>query len=238
MIHHPHFGLYDPIASLTHLFAAAAVLAASFFLHRKGRGDAARISSLLIFSASLFFLFSASGIYHALAPGDWRALFRRLDYAAIWIVIAGSATPVHTLLFRGHWRWGMPAVFWGAALTCLVLLEVYFTRLPYWAIMTGYIGLGSVGLVTFFNITARYGVKEAVLLLMGALAYAAGGLVDYFGGPVLIPGVFGAHELLHVLVMAGAVMHWLFIYNWADGQETTVNAAWAKVPVAVESLES
>jgi hypothetical protein len=39
-------------------------------------------------------------------------------------------------------------------------------------------------------------------------------------------------------VMAGAVMHWLFIYNWADGQETTVNAAWAKVPVAVESLES
>ena len=226
----PYLGLQEPIASLSHLFAAAAVSASYYFLYKRGRGDALRSAALLIFSASLLFLFSMSGTYHGLPPGPWRAFFRRLDYAAIWFVIAGSATPVHTLLLRGHWRWSMTALFWTCALTCLVLLEVYFTRLPYWSIVSGYIGLGSLGLISFSRITARYGWKEATLLLLGGVAYALGGIIDYLNLPVLIPGVVGPHELFHLLVMTGALLHWLFIYNWADGQEVMVNAAWRETP--------
>ena len=214
-----YFGLNDPVSSLSHLTAACGALCGTYFLHKKGRGDALRSSSLLIFSASLLFLFSMSGVYHGLPPGPWRIFFRRLDYAGIWIVIAGSATPVHILLFTGRWRWGLTALFWGAALTCLVLIDVYFNRLPYWSIVLAYIGVASLGVISFAHITARYGWKETTLLFLGGIAYICGALIDYLEWPVIFTGVLGAHELFHFLVIVGAAMHWCFIYNWAGRQD-------------------
>jgi channel protein (hemolysin III family) len=227
----PFFGLQDPVSSLSHLLSATAVAGAYYFLYKKGRGDALRSSSLLIFSASLLFLFCMSGTYHALPPGPWRAIFRRLDYAAIWLVIAGSATPVHVLLFKGHWRWGLIALFWGCALTCLVLVEVYFTRLPYWSIVLGYTGVGSLGIISFSHLTARYGWKETTLLFLGGLAYSTGAVIDYLDVPVLIPGVLGPHEIFHFCVTIGALLHWCFIYNWADGREPATLASRLAAPV-------
>lgn len=214
-----HFGLNDPVASLSHLMAAFGALGGTYFMHRKGRGDALRSTSLLVFSASLLFLFSMSGVYHGLPPGPWRAVFRRLDYAGIWIVIAGSATPVHILLLKGHWRWGLTALFWGAALTCLVAIDVYFSRLPYWSIILAYSGVASLGGITYAHITVRYGWKESSLLFLGGMAYIAGALIDYLDGPVILMGVLGAHELFHFLVIVGAALHWSFIYNWAGRQD-------------------
>ena len=215
-----HFiGLNDPISSISHLIAAVAALMGAFFLHKKGRGDTLRSSSLMIFSASLLFLFSMSGIYHGLPPGPWRMVFRRLDYAGIWIVIAGSATPVHVLLFKGHWRWGLISLFWGVALTSLVLIDYYFNQLPYWAIISAYIGVSSLGTITFSKITARYGWKETALLFLGGVAYSSGAIIDYIQGPVILTGVLGPHELFHFLVIIGAVLHWSFIYNWAGRQD-------------------
>ncbi len=214
-----YLGLNDPVSSVSHLAAAAAVLGGTYFLYKKGRGDALRSSSLMIFSASLLFLFSMSGVYHGLAPGPWRAAFRRLDYAAIWIVIAGSATPVHVLMLKGRWRWGLTALFWGAAITCLVLIDSYFSRLPYWAIILAYCGVSSLGGITFAHITARYGWKESSLLFLGGIAYIAGALIDYLDGPVILTGVLGAHELFHLLVIVGAALHWIFIYNLAGRKD-------------------
>ena len=221
----PFLGLHDPVSSLSHLAAAAAVPGASYLLYKKGRGDTLRSLSLFVFSASLLIMFTMSGVYHGLDHGPARALFRRLDYASIWLVIAGSATPIHFLLLKGHWRWSMTALFWGLAITCLVLLEVYFNRLPYWAIVSGYIGLGLLGVVTFAHITADYGLKETTLLFAGGLAYTAGAVIDYLDGPVILNGVIGAHELFHFLVIAGAFCHWLFIYNWADAPARRASAA-------------
>ena len=214
-----YFGLNDPVSSLSHLLAAIAALGGAYFLYRKGRGDTLRSTSLLIFSASLLFLFSMSGVYHGLPPGPWRAVFRRLDYAGIWIVIAGSATPVHVLLFTGRWRWGLIALFWIMALTSLVLIDVYFSRLPYWSIILAYVGVSSLGGITYAHITARYGWKETALLFLGGIAYASGAVIDWLNGPVILTGVFGAHEIFHILVIVGAVMHWCFVYNWAGRQD-------------------
>ena len=214
-----YLGLNDPVSSVSHLTAAVAALGGAYFLYRKGRGDTLRSTSLLIFSASLLFLFSMSGVYHGLAPGPWRTFFRRLDYAGIWIVIAGSATPVHILLFKGRWRWSLTALFWTLALTFLVLIDVYFTQLPYWSIILSYVGVASLGGVSYAHITARYGWKETSLLFLGCMAYGAGAVIDWLDGPVIFTGVFGAHELFHILVIVGAVMHWCFIYNWAGRKD-------------------
>ena len=130
----PFLGLHDPVSSLSHLGAAVIAIAAGYFMYRKGRGNVLRTSSLLIFSASLLFVFSMSGVYHALEPGAGACSsgasttppsdrHRRLGHAR------------NTLLFKGHWRWSLTALFWGIAITCLVLIDV-ISRLPYWAIVS------------------------------------------------------------------------------------------------------
>ena len=100
-------------------------------------------------------------------------------------------------------------------LTALVLVDVYFSRLPYWSIVLGYVGVSSLGGITYAHITARYGWKETALLFLGGIAYAAGAVIDWLDGPVVLTGILGAHELFHFLVIVGAGMHWAFIYNWA-----------------------
>ncbi|MBI3552092.1 MAG: hemolysin III family protein [Elusimicrobia bacterium] len=230
----PWLGLQDPVASLTHFAAAAAVLIGTYFLLRKGRGNSLRVASLLLFSASLLFLFCMSGVYHGLGPGPARAFFRRLDYAGIWIVIAGSATPVHLLLLRGLWRWGLTALFWTAALTCLFLFDSYLSTLPYWSIVLGYVGVSMLGAVSISRIIGRYGWREPSLLLLGGAAYAGGAIIDAAEGPVLWNGVLGPHEVFHILVIAGALLHWLFIYKRADRRLPSPRAALATLRYAVK----
>jgi hemolysin III len=212
----PWIGLQDPVASLSHFVAAAAVLVGTFFLVRKGRGSRLRTAALLLFSASLLFLFSMSGIYHGLGPGPARAFFRRLDYAGIWIVIAGSATPVHLLMLRGLWRWGLTALFWSAALTCLIVVDSYFSRLPYWSIVIGYMGVSMLGVLSISRIIGHYGWREPALLLCAGGAYLCGALIDAVDAPVVWRGIVGPHELFHILVMVGALLHWLYVYARAD----------------------
>jgi hypothetical protein len=76
------------------------------------------------------------------------------------------------------------------------------------------------------------------LLFLGGLAYSGGAIVDFTGRPVLVPGVVGAHELFHLLVMAGALLHWLFVYNWADGRSAAGAAAWQGAPSPVPAFDA
>ena len=88
---------------------------------------------MVVFAFSCVLLLSISGVYHLLSPGgSGRYVLHRLDHAAIFILIAGSFTPVHAILFRGPWRWGMLAGVWTMAITGLTLKTVYFTSIPEW----------------------------------------------------------------------------------------------------------
>jgi Zn-dependent membrane protease YugP len=93
-------------------------------LVKKGAGNRLRVASLLIFSISLILLLLASGIYHAFEPGLGKQIFRRLDYACIYLLIAGTGTPIHVILFRGWWRWGMLVFIWSFAVIGLILMAI------------------------------------------------------------------------------------------------------------------
>jgi channel protein (hemolysin III family) len=99
----PFLGFTDPVSSWSHLLAAVAFFIGAFLLCHRGRGNAARVTSLIVFSLSLVFLFSMSGVFHLLERGGTaRAVLQRLDHAGIWVLIAGTFTPIHTILFRVH----------------------------------------------------------------------------------------------------------------------------------------
>lgn len=204
------------MSSISHWGAAVLTLYAGWRLILKTKGNGFRVGSALLYLCTLLFLFSMSGTYHSLEPGPWRDYFRRLDYMAIWLVIAGSATPIHVLLLNGFWRLGLLALFWVGSLICLFIVDTYFKAMPYWAIVALYMGVGGLGTISFYQLHRKFGIKKLTILAFGGAAYAVGAVIDTVEAPVLIQGVFGPHELFHLLVVVGAACHYAFIYGWAE----------------------
>lgn len=223
---YPIPGFADPFSSLSHLISAVVFAWLTFFLIRRGRGHGGSIVSLNVFAFSSVFLLSMSGVYHLLMPGGTtRAVLDRLDHAAIFVLIAGTFTPIHIILFRGWWRWGMLGLIWIAAITALVLKTVFFSGFSNALGVALYLGLGWLGAVSGIMLGRRFGFDFVKPLLWGGLAYTIGAAVESVGEPVLIPGIIGAHELFHIAVPVGLGFHWYFIHRLADGARVERNMA-------------
>ena len=205
----------EPFSSLSHIAAALVVLVWGGALVWRGRGYR---SSLALFVFCAVFLLSMSGLYHSATPGSVaRRVFQRLDHAGIWLLIAGSFTPVHMLLFeRLFWRWGVLSLVWVIAVAGLTLKTVFFEQMSEELGLALYLGLGWFGVVSGVRGLRLYGARELVPVAVGGFAYSAGALVDYLGWPVAVRGVIGPHELFHIGVIAGLFAHMAFIARHLD----------------------
>jgi channel protein (hemolysin III family) len=207
-------GFSDPFSSLSHLLGAGIFAFAGVALLRRGQGSASRLLVLGIFVFCCVFLLSVSGVYHLLTPaGAGRQISQRLDHAAIFALIAGSFTPVHWILFMGWGRWGALILIWALAITGIALKIIFFDSIPEWLGLTFYLGLGWIGLASGVLLWRRYGFALVKPLLYSGLAYSVGGLLEFLRMPVLIPGVIGPHELLHIGVLAGIGFHFQFLFS-------------------------
>jgi channel protein (hemolysin III family) len=212
-------GFSDPVSSMSHLGGALVFAYLAVALLRRGGGDRARMISLSVFAVSCVLLLGLSGVYHLLSPETaGRAVLKRLDHAAIFGLIAGSFTPVHTILFRGVWRWGALAAIWSAAIAGVIVKTVYFDVMPEWLGLTMYLGLGWIGVISATALARRYGWRPLQPVLWGALAYTAGALAEFLRWPVLLAGILGPHEIFHLAVLTGIACHWAFIAGIASGE--------------------
>ncbi|MBL4846426.1 MAG: hemolysin III family protein [Planctomycetes bacterium] len=228
-------GFSDPVASISHLLAACVFVVLSYWLVKKGLTRKGRFLTLAQFAFACVFLLSVSGVYHSLTPGTTaRAVMQRMDHAAIFTLIAASATAPHMILFRGIWRWGMVALLWSIAITGLTLKTIYFNDLPEWIGVGLYLGMGWLGILTVGKLWQHHRPLVG-LLIAGGLAYTVGALCELAEWPILIDGVFGPHELFHLAVIAGVALHWRFVLAFADGRRRPVFAH-AK-GVAIYALE-
>lgn len=208
-------GFTDPVSSFTHLLAALLSLIGGFYLCSKGRGNAARIVALVVFSFALVFLFTMSGIFHLLdRGGEARDVIQRLDHAGIWVLIAGTFTPIQVILFRGAWRWTMLILIWTLAITGLVLEVVFFTSFPEWLLLSFFLGLGWLGAISVVQFAKSFKGASVRLIVIGGCFYSLGAILDFTRPPNLIDGVIGPHEVFHIFVVLAAFAHWLFIYQW------------------------
>jgi channel protein (hemolysin III family) len=216
-------GFSEPVSSLTHLAGAAVFAILSAFLIARGRGDARRVISLAVFALSCVLLLSLSGVYHLLSPGTpARSVLLRLDHAAIFVLIAGSFTPVHVILLRALWHWHLLAWIWLAAITGLVLKTVYFDATPQWLGLLMYLGLGWLGLISTIALARRSGVRFVLPLVWGALAYTVGAVAEFLRWPVLVAGIVGPHEVFHLAVLVGISFHWAFVRGIAGDARARV----------------
>ena len=233
------FGLSDPVSSLSHLVAALVFAVATVPLVRRGWGQSSRVASLLLFSAGCVFLLTVSGIYHLLDhQSGARAVFRRIDHAAIFVLIAGTFTPFHVIMFQGILRWGGLLLIWVAALTGMALKLFYFEQFPYGMGLGFYLGLGWAGLFAGGVLWRRHGFATVQWLLYGAFAYSLGAILDYVEWPTLLDGLIGPHEVFHAAVLIGLSMHWALVYQIADGHLSPVALAADQPPLPRLAPES
>jgi hemolysin III len=212
-------GFADPFSSLSHLLGALVFFVFGIFLIRRGRGNAARTASLVIFVFGSVLLLSTSGTYHLLSPaGTARKVMRVLDHAAIFVLIACSFTPPHVILFRGVGRWGMLLLVWSFAAVAITIRAVYFDRMPQTLLLALYLGMGWIGLISGVALWRRRGFAFIAPIFWGGIAYSIGALMEHWRWPMLIPGVIQPHEVFHVAVLVGLALHWSFIYSIADGR--------------------
>lgn len=214
---HPIWGFHEPISSLTHLSMAAVTLVGTYLLLKKGWGDWLRLGALVVFSGAMTTLFLVSGYYHSLVPGDYREFWHRVDYAMVFLLIAGTFTPIHLICLRGiFWRWGMLAAVWGIAMTVQTLCIFYFQSVTLVAFVSAALCLGWLGLLSNIRIAKTYGFHSVRWKVYGGISYSIGAAFELDGSFVLIPNYVGSHEIFHVFVMLGAFLFWRGIYEFAD----------------------
>ena len=214
-------GFAEPVSSLSHLGAAGVVLFFSVPLLRRGAKSGSRLMSLLIFVFSCLFLLSMSGVYHLLSKtGAGNLVLQRLDHAAIFVLIAGTLTAVHTIHFSGFWRWGIIVAVWVVAAASITLKTVFFGAVPEGLSLMVYLAMGWVGVISGVALWRRHGFFFMRPLLVGGLAYTVGAIFEYLRWPVLIEGVVGPHEMFHFAVVLGISFHWWFIVHSLEREDS------------------
>ncbi len=212
-------GFHQPMSSISHLAGAVLFLILGIFLIVSARRDSRRFISCSIFAFSAVMLLSLSGVFHMFKPGFvTRSVMIRLDVAAIFILIAGTFTPLHTILFRGWKSWGILVLIWVVAVTGVTLRTIFFDNLPIIWGTAIFLLMGWVGLLSTFMVVKSYGRRAAVPIILGGLFYTVGAVGDAIRWPVLIPNVWGPHETFHLFVLAGLGTHWHLVAKIAEGK--------------------
>jgi hemolysin III len=172
-------------------------------------GRAAVVAGL--YAAALAGMFGASALYHRVAwRPSLRPWFRRLDHSMIFVLIAGTFTPVIVLGLEGVLPVVVLAIVWAGALAGVVLKLVWLGA-PRWLIAAVYVVLGWVGVILLPEVVRSAGIAAATLFVAGGLLYTVGALVYARRRPDPRPAVFGFHEVFHVFVIAAAVAHFVAI---------------------------
>ena len=164
-----------------------------------------------IYGTSLVGLFLASTLHHGVdASPRVEQLLRTLDYLGIFLLIAGTITPICIGLLRTPTAWVVLGSVWIVGLAGLTLRAVR-PGLPKWVTSTLYGALGALGIVLAWPVYQATGLGGVGLVAAGGVAYFGGSAIFNLEKPNLVPGVFGFHELWHLFVIAGAGLHFAFM---------------------------
>lgn len=206
----------EPGSAITHFIGMLlAVFAAVPLLVKAGTSSGGKsFAAMAIFMASMILLYGASATYHSVnLSGRPLRIFRKLDHMMIFVLIAGSYTPVCLIVLDGQPGYTLLAFVWGIALTGMVIKACWITC-PKWFSSVIYIAMGWVCLLVFGKLLDTLNTAAFLWLLAGGLIYTAGGVIYALKLPLFNSKHkdFGSHEVFHLFVMAGSACHFIFMY--------------------------
>lgn len=194
----------------SHAVAAVVSVAGLIVLIGLSAGDGVKLAALCVYGVSLVLLFGFSAAYHI---PNWspkpRRVLRRIDHANIFLLIAGTYTPVVTVVLGGWWRAGLLIAIWVVSAAGIALATGVIMARRRLLTMT-YLLVGWLGVVATPQLVTDTGPAMLLLLAGGAL-YTLGALAYAAKRPTLAPRIFGYHEVFHLAVIAASVCFYIYI---------------------------
>ena len=176
-----------------------------------GADGARRHVAAAVFAASVAACFGASALYHRVTwTPNLRRWMRRIDHAGIYLLIAGTYTPVCLLVLDGTWRIVVLAIVYAGA-AAAVVLKFAWVDAPKWVAPALGLALGWTAVVALPQLATRLNPAAVALLGVGGLAYTAGAIIYARRRPNPMPMVFGYHELFHALTIAAVACQYVAI---------------------------
>lgn len=206
----------EPGSAITHYIGMMLSLLAAVPLLMKA--EVSRIPSAItamgIFILAMILLYAASTVYHSLNVKDGiLKIFRKLDHMMIFVLIAGTYTPICVLVLGGRTGTMLLCAVWGIAIAGM-LLKAFWISCPKWFSSVLYIAMGWVCLFVFPMLLKVLSVPAFAWLLAGGILYTVGGVVYALKlkGFNNLHKYFGSHEIFHLFVMAGSFCHFIVMY--------------------------
>lgn len=212
------FKAKDPGSALTHFIGwMMALLAATPLLIKASHSpDKIHMISLGIFIYSMIGLYAASTIYHTFdISKKINKHLKKIDHMMIFVLIAGTYTPVCLVAIRGRMGIILMSIVWGIALLGIIFKAVWVTC-PKWLSSILYIGMGWICVIAFTQILNALPMKAFAWLLAGGIIYTIGGVIYALKLPVFnsLHKNFGSHEIFHLFVMGGSICHFILMYQY------------------------
>ena len=187
-------------------------LGACLLLVAKSSNEKEVIAST-VYSLGLLLLFGTSAVYHR---HSWepkkRTLLKRLDHSAIFILVAGTFTPICLLALPEEEGSRLLLITWAFALVGIAQ-TIFWVNAPKWYIALSYVVMGWLVIPYCQDLKLTLGSRDLTLLIAGGVAYTVGAVLYAVKRPILSPKIFGYHELFHTLTIIGATLHFIVIYR-------------------------
>lgn len=208
----------DPGSAITHFIAMVAAICATapLLLKAAREPDHTHFISLLIFIVSMIGLYAASTIYHTLdISPQINRLLRKLDHMMIFILIAGTYTPVCLVVLGDKTGWVLLGLVWAIAIVGIIINACWITC-PKWFSSLIYIAMGWVCILAITKILHSLSRAGFAWLLAGGIIYTVGGVIYALKLPFFNSKhrYFGSHEIFHLFVMGGSLCHYVMMYRF------------------------
>jgi len=207
----------EPFSGFSHAFGAVVSLVGLFVLLftqiSTNNYDSYTLISSIVFGCSLILLYTASSVYHLTVANESVIKFlRKMDHAMIFVLIAGTYTPICLILLDGVTKYLMLSIIWGIALLGIIF-KIAWINCPSWLSSTIYIAMGWMAVFIIKPLSSAVPLKGILFLVLGGVLYTIGGVIYCLEKKGTLRK-FGAHEIFHIFVLLGSVAHYYFIYQY------------------------
>ena len=205
------------LSSLTHFIAVLLSIAGLSVLVTLAaiKGTAVHIVSFSIFGAALILLYLASTIYHFLSPNHPKKdLFQIIDHSMIYILIAGTYTPLALLVLTPVWGWSIFGVIWGLAFTGIII-KVLRLQMPRWLSSFFYLLMGWLIVIAFAPLNKALPSEGIFWLVLGGVFYTIGTIFFALDSRLPKKSWWTFHDIFHIFVMLGSASHFWFMLKFA-----------------------
>lgn len=204
------------VSGIIHIVGGVLAIAALVLLvvFSSLKATAWHIVSFSIFGTTLVLLYTMSSLYHMLPPGSKaQKVFRYFDHMAIYLLIAGTYTPIALIPLRGGWGWSMFGIIWGLTIIGIVW-KILSTGKSRKVSTILYVLMGWVIIIAFHPMIKTIPIGGLFWLVLGGAFYSIGGIIYGLKKPNFNSSWFGFHELFHVFVILGSFCHFWLMFNY------------------------